>query len=104
MKLVRGYRMRDDLEWSKMMGIYASWDRCCETAENFMDGNTFGDSDSDDSDDKPEIDYMVRDEKAAGPPLNVGDKVTLVDCTIGNFDARNYRTMCVIAESHILYE
>ena len=104
LKLVRGYRMRDDLEWSKMMGIYASWDRCCETAENFMDGNTFGDSDSDDSDDEPEIDYMVRDEKAAGPPLNVGDKVTLVDCTIGNFDARNYRTMCVIAESHILYE
>ena len=31
-------------------------------------------------------------------------KKTMVDCTIGNFDARNYRTMCVIAESHILYE
>ena len=31
LKLVRGYRMRDDLEWSKMMGIYASFSasNCC---------------------------------------------------------------------------
>ena len=104
LKLVRGYRMRDDLTSTNSVGIYASWDRCCEAAEKLMEGETFGDSDSDDGDDEPEIDYMVRDEKAAGPPLNIGHQVTLVDCTIGDFDALNYRTMCLIAESHILYE
>ena len=106
LKLVRGYRMIDGETSREIMGIYASWDRCCEAAEKFMEGETFGDSDSEDGDDEPEIDYMVTDEKAAGPPLNAGagDEVYLVDCTIGDFDALNYRTMCLIAESHILYE
>ena len=106
LKLVRGYRMIDGETSREIMGIYASWDRCCEAAEKFMEGETFGDSDSEDGDDEPEIDYMVTDEKAAGPPLNAGagDEVYLVDCTIGDFDALNYRTMSLIAESHILYE
>ena len=94
----------EDDNRTNTLGLYASWDRCCEAAEKLMEGETFGDSDSDDGDDEPEIDYMVRDEKAAGPPLNIGHQVTLVDCTIGDFDALNYRTMCLIAESHILYD
>ena len=68
------------------------------------EGEDEWDGSSDDSGEESEFDYMVRDEKAAGPPLNIGHQVTLVDCTIGDFDALNYRTMSLIAESHILYE
>ena len=54
---------------------------------------------------EPEIIYMVGAEKAAGPPLNIGDKVTLVDATVGTYgESLNYKTMRVFVESHVLYE
>ena len=105
LNIAREYRGMEERTTTR--GVFVSWDRCCEAAEKFMqdEGEDEWDGSSDDSGEESEFDYMVRDEKAAGPPLNAGDKVTLVDCTKGTYgESLNYKTMRVYAESQILYE
>ena len=98
---------QEQTEETTVEGLYASWDKCCEAAEEYMEENEdFGREPwyTLYNEYEPEIIYMVGAEKAAGPPLNIGDKVTLVDATVGEQDERDYRTMRVFVESHILYE
>ena len=105
LNIAREYRGMEERTTTR--GVFVSWDRCCEAAEKFMqdEGEDEWDGSSDDSGEESEFDYMVRDEKAAGPPLYIGDKVTLVNCTNGTYgESLNYKTMRVFVESHVLYE
>ncbi len=99
----------EQTEETTVEGLYASWDKCCEAAGDYMEENEdFGRepwyTQFQDEEYEPEIIYMVGAEKAAGPPLKVGDQVTLVKGTVGEQYERGYRTMRVFVESHILYE
>ena len=91
-------------------GLYASWDRCCGAAEEFMtrdrDDPPWWECDSDDSDaeDQPEVKNVIAQQQTAGPPLEVGDKIHLVEASVGEPYTTSYREMCIFAESHILYE
>ena len=61
--------------------------------------------DSDDSDaEEPEVEDFISEEQAAGPPLEVGDKINFVKASVGDPSSRGYRWMCIYAVSHILYE
>jgi len=97
----------EQMEETTVEGLYASWDKCCEAAEEYMEENEDWGRElwyTLYTEYEPEIIYMVGAEKAAGPPLNIGDKVTLVDATVGEQYERDYRTMRVFVESHTLYE
>lgn len=44
------------------------------------------------------------EQQIAGPPLEVGDEIILVEATLNEPYTTSYRRMCIFAESHILYE
>lgn len=108
LKIAREYRGREDLAWTAARGLYASWGRCCAAAEEFMarEGRREWTHDSDGEsyaeEDLPEVRDVTAEERAAGPPLAVGDEVTFVAATAGDYPS--HRTMRVFADSHVLYE
>ena len=110
LKIYRAWGEADDETFTQ--GLYASWDRCCKAAEEFMtrdrDDPPWWDCDSDDSDaeDQPEVKNVIAQQQTAGPPLEVGDKIHLVEASVGMsmFRTTSYREICIFAESHILYE
>ena len=105
LKIARSYGTDD--EQITTMGLYASWDRCCEAAHNFIQDKypDVFDSDYDNnSDEEEEVIDVICHEQAAGPPLEVGDKIRFVDATKGEEYERSRREMRVFAETHSLYE
>ena len=102
----------EDDNRTNTLGLYASWERCCEAADEFMtrdrDESPWWECDSDDSDaeDQPEVKNVIAQQQTAGPPLEVGDKIHLVEASVGEpmFRTTSYREICIFAESHILYE
>ena len=105
LNIAREYRGMEERTTTR--GVFVSWDRCCDAAEKFMvdEGDDEWNDSSDDGGEESEVAYMLLDEKAAGPPLYIGDKVTLINCTNGTYgESLNYKTMRVYAESQVLYE
>ena len=105
LNIAREYRGMEERTTTR--GVFLSWNRCCEAAEKFMEdeGDDEWNDSSDDGGEESEVAYMLLDEKAAGPPLYIGDKVTLINCTNGTYgESLNYKTMRVYAESQVLYE
>ena len=105
LNIAREYRGMEERTTTR--GVFVSWDRCCDAAEKFMvdEGDDEWNDSSDDGGEESEVSHMIPDEQAAGPPLYIGDKVTLVDATVGTYgESLNYKTMRVYAESQVLYE
>ena len=105
LNIAREYRGMEERTTTR--GVFVSWDRCCDAAEKFMvdEGDDEWNDSSDDGGEEAEVSHMIPDEQAAGPPLYIGDKVTLVDATVGTYgESLNYKTMRVYAESQVLYE
>ena len=92
------------------VGILKQLDDIAVAAEEFMarEGRNEWTHDSDGEsyaeEDLPEVRDVTAEERAAGPPLAVGDEVTFVAATAGDYEDPNHRTMRVFADSHVLYE
>ena len=96
----------EDDNRTNTLGLYASWDRCCEAADDFMarDGDAepnWWECDSDSEAEDPFHKNVIFD---AGPPLEVGDEIILVKASTGEPYMSGYRSMCIYAECNILYE
>ena len=99
----------EDDNRTNTLGLYASWDRCCEAADEFMarDGDaepTWWMCDSDSEAEDPVHKNVILEEQDAGPPLEVGDEIILVKASTGEPYMSGYRSMCIYAECNILYE